>query len=474
LAAAAEQADCDIHLALVSVEESGTAEYSGYSRGYWDEDNNDFEIGEVCDRVEMISEWRSVDGREASLPKLPFSANEFCPPSVFEEIEPDNVEFQEATGNEGASFERSYHCTALVIWPRSRYLAVLNQAGLGATLPVLQDFCWRWETEDADNKSKCWQDAHVLAGYILRDSMAPYLGYHPRSDQVLLDCLYRLGDSEGIRAYWHKLAERGFFCQTDSAILVQTAEFVPWLKVVEVLEQAIGISAVKAQAACAALLAQFCVAKPESASDLRAAADTLFSALPGDQIRFSALQPWEYARIPVDNELVVNVLKSFGAIDAKLAADALDYLLEWPLVYQMDKILAPAALALTQTAPSCNFAVVARLKAVVVKHLQTRVAIELEPPKDWQRENHIKCACKDCGELRAFLGNATQSTWEFKAAEGRRKHMQSVLMQHEADVDYRTERKSRPYSLVCEKNQASYLRRVAQRKADLNLLASLG
>ena len=474
LAAAAEQADCDIYLALLTVEESGTAEYSGYRRGYWDEDDNDFEIGEVCERLEILSEWRRVDGREISLPSLPFSAIEFCPRSAFDEIEPDDVEFQEATGNAGASFERSYHCTALVIWPRSRSLAVLSQAGLSATLPVLQDFCLRWEAEGSDKTSTLWQDAHVLAGYILRDSFAQESRYHNRSDLVLLDCLYRLGDSEGILAYWQKLAEHGFYCQTDCTILLQTAKLLPWVKVVKVLEQAIGISAIKAQAACAALLAQCSVAKPESASDLKLAAGYLFLALPGEQTRFSALQPWEYTRIRVDSELVVNVLNSFGAIDAKLADDALDYLLAWPVVYEMDKILVPAALALTQITQGCHFPVVTRLKAFALKHLQSRIEIELSPPKDWQRDSYIKCSCKDCGELRAFLDNATQSTWVFKAVEGKRKHVENMLMQHAADVDCRTECKSRPYSLICKKNQASYLRRVAQRNADLSMYASLG
>jgi len=473
MAAAAEQADCDIYLALLTVEEYGTAEYSGYSRGYWDEEDNDFEVGEVCERVEMLSEWRCADGREIALPNLPFSAIEFCPPSAFDEIEPDDVEFQEATGNAGASFERSYHCTALVIWPRSRSLAVLSQAGLRATLPVLQDYCLRWEAEGSDKTSTCWQDAQVLAGYILRDSFAQDSGYHNRSDQILLDCLYRLGDSEGIQAYWQKLAEHGFYCQADCTILLQTAKFLPWIKVVKVLEQAIGVSAIKAQAACADLLAQFCAAKPESASDLKTAAGILFSVLPGDQTRFVALQSWEYARLHVDSELVVKVLQSFGAIDVNIADEALDYLLAWPDVYEMDKILAPAALSLVHAEQSSDFPFVTRLKSTVVKHLQARVDTELEPPKDWRRDSQIQCSCKDCYELRVFLSNATQSTWVFKAAEGRRKHIEHELTRHNADVDCRTESKSRPYSLVCNKNQASYLRRVAQRNADLNLLASL-
>ena len=41
------------------------------------------------------------------------------------------------------------------------------------------------------------------------------------------------------------------------------------------------------------------------------------------------------------------------------------------------------------------------------------------------------------------------------------------------DVDTKTDRKGRPYSLVCTKNQASYERRAAQRKQDLQDITQL-
>ena len=44
------------------------------------------------------------------------------------------VRHMEASGNEGASFERSYHRAALVIWHRQHYAKVLLQAGVGAAL----------------------------------------------------------------------------------------------------------------------------------------------------------------------------------------------------------------------------------------------------------------------------------------------------------------------------------------------------
>lgn len=54
-----------------------------------------------------------------------------------------------------------------------------------------------------------------------------------------------------------------------------------------------------------------------------------------------------------------------------------------------------------------------------------------------------------------------------KAAEQFRGHVEDVALRGKADVDLTTERKGRPYSLIAAKNQASFERRVVQRRQDL-------
>ena len=46
------------------------------------------------------------------------------------DLVPDEEHFHETTGNEGASFERTYRRAPLVLWPSERVFAVLSQAGL--------------------------------------------------------------------------------------------------------------------------------------------------------------------------------------------------------------------------------------------------------------------------------------------------------------------------------------------------------
>ena len=54
-----------------------------------------------------------------------------------------------------------------------------------------------------------------------------------------------------------------------------------------------------------------------------------------------------------------------------------------------------------------------------------------------------------------------------KANEAGRNHVEETIKRAHCALDTATDRRGRPYSLVCTKNQASYERRVQQRKKDL-------
>jgi hypothetical protein len=170
LVKATAQADCDLHLALVSIEESGSAEHTGYYGRRWgrDEESESFEVSEVYDRALTLSEWRRPDDGEAGFDDFPFTEDELCPEDAFADLAPDDEHFREATGNEGASFERTYRRAGFILWPAARRLAVLNQAGLSTTLPYLENLTARWETSDPSMQPSLWQEADELSGHMLR------------------------------------------------------------------------------------------------------------------------------------------------------------------------------------------------------------------------------------------------------------------------------------------------------------------
>jgi hypothetical protein len=66
-----------------------------------------------------------------------------------------------------------------------------------------------------------------------------------------------------------------------------------------------------------------------------------------------------------------------------------------------------------------------------------------------------------------------QKTWTYKAVEADRRHVEDSVRRARADLNLTTDTRGRPYTLVCTKNQASYLRRVEQRRNDLDHQARL-
>ena len=103
----------------------GAAEYAdsyGSRRGRWGRDEDEFEAGEVYDRSVILSDWRHPNGEAWALGAIPVEEDELSPPDACDDLTPDEEYFNEATGNEGASFERTYRRAALVLWPSERLL----------------------------------------------------------------------------------------------------------------------------------------------------------------------------------------------------------------------------------------------------------------------------------------------------------------------------------------------------------------
>ena len=478
LAAATTETNCDLHLALVSIEESGSAEHSGHyhpRRRGWDEENEDaFEVYEVCDRSLFLSQWRRPDGGEAGFGNFPFTEDELCPPDAFEDLTPDEQHFHEATGNEGASFERTYRRAGLVLWPRARRLAVLNQAGHGATLPHLEDLTTRWEATGAWTESPLWIEADELSGHMLRSW--PRSSWRADGDTEasrMLDLQVRLGNVARIEAFLTDLSAEGHFAASDNEAVVRAVALLPRARATDLLVRIVRRNAPAHLGACGDLLRR-CVATPAGpVGEPASIAAALVDVLPGDPAKPAAIDSWQRPA-PVEPNFIVDLLTASSRIDAGLAASAIEHLLAWPKTYKPDEVLVPAALAFAKQAKSTTWPAVERLREASLDHLRKRIALPLEAPRDWVRANTLKCTCADCHELGAFLVAPNQQQWRLKAIQHRRSHVEQSVRNATCDLDLTTERRGSPHALVATKNQASYERRAKQRRRDLEHVSALG
>lgn len=128
---------------------AGNADAAGRSSGRWSRDEDEeveedassdsFEVIEVSDGSQHIDQWVNLQDQPVAYGRLPLEDGEVLPAGALDDEQPDEQRLMEATGNEGASFERSYRRAALVIWPQDRFASVLIQAGVGAALPHLAE-----------------------------------------------------------------------------------------------------------------------------------------------------------------------------------------------------------------------------------------------------------------------------------------------------------------------------------------------
>ena len=486
LVEAAAEADCDLHLALVSIEESGSALQTGHygrrrrwSRDEEDDDDEEFEVVEIDDRGLILSEWRRPDGGAPGFGEFPFAEDELCPPDAFEDLTPDEQHFHEATGNEGASFERTYRRAGFVLWPSARRLAVLNQAGLGTTLPHLEELTARWQASKASTQSPLWREADELSAHMLRSwSCESWRADDDDKAGRMLELQSRLGNVARIDAFLAELSAEGHYVARDNAAIVRAAALLPAPRAMELLVRIVRRNVTAHLGACGDLLLR-CVAAPaDTAFDLAQIGAALIDALPGDPARpeqadTSSVDDWRRPK-PVKPGFVVDLLTATSRIDVALAARAVEHLLAWPKTYKPDDVLVPAARAFVKLAESTAWPAAERLREASLAHLRRRIAIPLEAPRDWTRTNPLKCTCADCRGLGTFLLAPEQKQWRLKAPQDRRSHVEQTVRNAPCDLDFETERRGSPHTLVATKNQASYERRAKQRRQDLEHVSALG
>jgi predicted 2-oxoglutarate/Fe(II)-dependent dioxygenase YbiX len=483
LIAATAQAACSLHLALVTLEEFGSAEYSeNYGRRRrWSDDDRDgggqFEIDEVNDWTIALSDWCAPDGESVSWGQIPVSENELSPPDPFHDLKPDELHFEEASGNAGVSFERRYRRAALVVWPSDRTLAVLTRAGLDVTIPHLFDLATRWTATGEGHGSLVWQQAHELAGHMI--DQWPEHGGGDGSDTSdsdttrMLTALTRLGDTEQISRFVTRVVGAGTgYGKRDNQAVIAALGLFPPDQAVTSLRMIVTANAAERFAACANLLALTAATTSSIRPELREPAATLIALMPLNSTR-GVSHDWSRRRDKFEASFVADLLSALVMIDPELADQAVTQILGNAKAYDLDAIVVPAVRDRLRAPGAARPPAVERLRAASLAHLRGRIALPLAPPDDWRRVSAVGCQCPRCSELSRFLADKTQQTWTLRAAASERTHVEGTIQTAKCDVDAVTEQRGRPYSLICTKNQASYERRVTERKRDLADEASL-
>jgi hypothetical protein len=150
------------------------------------------------------------------------------------------------------------------------------------------------------------------------------------------------------------------------------------------------------------------------------------------------------------------------------------YVLERSKEFDLTTVQVPALLSL-KTWLKQNVkhpsAALHRWLTTVVEELEFRKSHPPQEPTDWRRESTTGCNCADCQELSRFLKDPNVKTLRLPLAEQRRRHLHHIIDGKKLDTTHVTERRGRPYTLVCTKTKASYEHALKAHQVDLDHLA---
>ena len=476
---AAQTSRCEAHLALATIQESGSATHHGYydgRRGYGyddEEDPGEFSIGEVYDETRALEEWRRLDSDGASVhAQLPFERDELCPPDALDEALEDSVRFHEATGNEGASYERSYRSGAFVIWPSERWVQVISDASLRTMSTELLE-----ALRSSTRRSR--EDLRALAAQILAwwpEGGASYRRWarERRVSALVLESLRRLEEEQLLARFIseHAPALSGL----DEDVSQELAESLTLLDPSEapalvkaILSEQLPLRFANVAHLIEALASEALDAWDGAAATRREALAALVEGLPRSPEQLEVRWPLRSQKVGVG--VMVRLLAALARLDEG-AAPACQILVDHPEVYAPREVLAPALLELYEREGADEFDALEPVRQACITYLEAQTARPPEPPPDWRRD-FDSCGCQDCEAIEAFMADPEKARMIYPAAKRRRQHLHQLFDRAGADVTHETIREGSPYKLDLVKTRGSYERELERHESDVATLAEL-
>jgi hypothetical protein len=492
---AAARTHCVAHLGIVHVGDSGAAEPDDAEyffrsrrnryRNYEDEEEEDddedasFTVATVDDTWQYVDEWRDTDDRVLAFGRIPLAGHELLPAGALDGEPPDEKRLTEASGNEGATYERSYYRAALVLWRQNRTTDVLLQAGVVAALPYLKQLaaCGKRAQPEAiavaDRILEAWPaDAQRWDSYSI-DREWP----GPAERIQMIAALTKLHAPVLLERFLREVVTSSYDGSENAALLAS----------VNVLEDA----------QAAAVLSTLVSARmPERPNEL---AELLLALSENPSLRFPEVaeaavagldfigthdskpesldwEPEERQR-PLRPQLLESLLGALQRFSGgTLCGAAAEKITSRPEIFSPVALVVPAVERLCVGRRQKTAAV-----GKAVRHLWTSAAefllrcseVPPEQPWDWCLNVELSCSCPDCRELQTFARDPAERVHRFRVRKERRRHLHNIIDRHRLDMTHVTERAGSPQTLVCTKDFRTFDRRMKQYRNEIGAMRKL-
>ena len=498
LVKAAQRSGCVAHLGIVHLEQSGSAEpyiapsyrrsrhaYEDYAGANGAEEK--FEIVDVSYSDKYIDQWRDSRDRCVEMDRIPLKPGELLPDGALDGLPPDKQRLTEATGNEGSTFERSYHRAAVVIWRTEAFPLVLLQAGASAALPYLKNLLNPADgvvvtagsrsaaTDLAQRMVETWPTAYFI----------PHrqIGGGKSSAHSLLEQLVRLGDVELLDDFVERNVVLAFDGQ-ETPILIKAARLLGPETAATRFTKMLMEHAGYRPGPCIQFLgsfADFCASQsvPAWSKAFCQLAAALITGLTRNDLEVR--DPW--GKPDPDTTLaapglatLLKVLESSGV--GRLVEPLIEKVWQNPQRFDPLELLTPTLGLLANSLPSNSPRVASFLPlwTGTVDFLLQRSEHPPVAPPDWRRTVKLNCKCAVCEEMQAFILDPVATVHRFRVRQELRHHLDGMIQSRGLEMTSITDRTGSPQTLVCTKNRREYDRRCQQYQKDiaaLNLLAGL-
>ncbi|MCX6873452.1 MAG: 2OG-Fe(II) oxygenase [Verrucomicrobia bacterium] len=494
LLAAAEEAGCTAHLALVTFHQTGQLEDDDYAyrrrRRYDDDDDAPVTgaMGEIYDEDLTIAHWRDQRDRKVELGSYRVDPDTLITKEKFGEGDPDEQESEGYTGNAGCTMDYWYRRAAIVLWAAEDQERILCQYNFRGACTMLEKLAAAKHTGPGSPFHRLATEA--VASY---PEALPHLGDH---------AVYQDFSGDPLRLLLAALAKTGSRNLLDRLLkdLPSSACLICDAPLWSTLYQAFGLEPF--DATCKTLLGENLEAHRRPLFQILGALSTRQDAAARVQTiaaRLATLAPkkapaysWTEKRDPQPvgdrEETQILLAASHLLVNAKDRQAARAFLQADSSLPYLREILGPALL---HQATAKHLKLPTSLAPAILTFAKDLLAAEVQRPlppyPDWTRPCPSPEPAKPSPyyrppasgkpdpihELVAFMADPDAKTHNFAHPQDERSQLEDYIRRHFLDLDHVTIRTGRPHTLACTKNDQSHQHALALRAKDVELLKKL-
>ena len=488
LRSAAREAELDVHLAILTRRDSGSAE-ENYSRSYKKrrgyQNPKNWSMSDDFESTVTLDNWIGPDNQSKDFGEMFVDEErEFLSGCPFDDLKPDGVEVEECSGNEGASMERWYSLAALVLWPTANKLALKldarSQYGMENAAKKLREDIAVCGEKGLGAGSKEWQECLEMTQLMVKRLQKQGASYYMRdTSATMLSNVQSCGDLQLYISYLEVISKCSFSAKIADSLLRGCKHF-GWPALHDSLCAMLQHNAKdsKKLSECVSLVAALAAEdgpavipderQLHTCRELAAVVHAAVIAPSTEAVPVAALFRMLYV---VDRpqllqeaaRLVRSRPEQYQVVEQHQAGW---YYMTRP-ARESSLVAAVHELSSWLGAKAQECGPFVELLEVCIATLTTKASVIL--PDTWAVKFSFTPCCKDCRDLVQFLSSSSQEVGRFKVGSARRSHLQQKLV----GVDTSCVLDHGSQVLVVTKTRPQLLRQRDQQARDLQALGKL-